>query len=141
MENQKKPIFQIEQNELSNIRRVVAVVSGKGGVGKSLVTSALAVQMNRKGYRTAILDADITGPSIPTAFGIRDKAVGIEQGILPIKSKTDIAIMSVNFLLEDETDPVVWRSPLISGAIQQFWSDVIWGEIDYMFVDLPPGNR
>lgn len=140
MENQKKPIFQIEQNELSNIRRVVTVVSGKGGVGKSLVTSALAVQMNRKGYRTAILDADITGPSIPTAFGIRDKAVGIEQGILPIKSKTDIAIMSVNFLLEDETDPVVWRSPLISGAIQQFWSDVIWGEIDYMFVDLPPGT-
>lgn len=139
MANQK-PDFQIEPNSLSNIKKVIGVVSSKGGVGKSLVTSILAVEMNRRGYRTAILDADITGPSIPTGFGLREKAVGVEQGILPIKSKTDISIMSVNFLLENETDPVVWRSPLITGAIRQFWSDVIWGDIDYMFVDMPPGT-
>ncbi|MCR5150871.1 MAG: Mrp/NBP35 family ATP-binding protein [Clostridiales bacterium] len=124
----------------SNIKKVIGVVSGKGGVGKSLVTSLLACAMQAKGYRTAVLDADITGPSIPKAFGIRERAKADETGLLPEISKTGVKIMSVNLLLETEDSPVVWRGPVISGVIQQFWKDVAWDEIDYMFVDMPPGT-
>ena len=127
-------------NELSTVKKVIAVVSGKGGVGKSLVTSALAVELNRRGHKTAILAADITGPSIPKAFGITAHAKGNEFGILPETTKTGIDIMSVNLLLENNTDPVVWRGPVISGTVKQFWSDVIWKDVDYMFVDMPPGT-
>ena len=126
--------------ELSNIKKVIGVVSGKGGVGKSLVTTLLSVTMQRKGYQTAILDADITGPSIPKAFGIKEKAQGTENGIFPCKSKTGIEIMSVNLLLQNDTDPVVWRGPVIAGAVKQFWTDVIWNDVDFMFVDMPPGT-
>ncbi|HHX11412.1 MAG TPA: Mrp/NBP35 family ATP-binding protein [Clostridiales bacterium] len=132
--------FRVKPHDMSNIKKVIGVVSGKGGVGKSLVTSLLAVAMNRKGYNSAILDADITGPSIPKSFGINGKALGTEEGILPIKSKTGIDIMSVNLLLKNETDPVVWRGPIIAGTVKQFWSDVIWNDVDYMFVDMPPGT-
>ena len=125
---------------LSNIKKVIAVVSGKGGVGKSLVTSLLAVNMNRAGKHSAILDADITGPSIPKLFGIHEKALGNEDGILPCKSKTGIDVMSINLLLENDTDPVVWRGPVIAGVVTQFWSDVLWDDVDYMFVDMPPGT-
>ena len=127
-------------NDLSSVKKVIAVVSGKGGVGKSLVTSAMAVELNRRGHKTAILDADITGPSIPKAFGINTRAKGSELGILPETTKTGIDIMSVNLLLENVTDPVVWRGPVISGTVKQFWSDVIWKDVDYMFVDMPPGT-
>lgn len=127
-------------HELSKIKKVIGVVSGKGGVGKSLVTSLLAVSTQRKGFKTAILDADITGPSIPKAFGIKEKAQGTENGILPCRSKTGIEIMSVNLLLENDTDPVVWRGPVIAGAVKQFWTDVIWDDVDFMFVDMPPGT-
>jgi len=125
---------------MSNVKRVIGIVSGKGGVGKSLVTSMLAVTMNRMRYHTAILDADITGPSIPKAFGIREKAVGNELGLLPVKTKTGIDIMSVNLLLENDTDPVVWRGPVIANTVKQFWSDVIWSDVDFMFIDMPPGT-
>ena len=127
-------------HELSSIKKVIGVVSGKGGVGKSLVTTLLAVTMQRRGFKTAILDADITGPSIPKAFGIKSKAQGTENGIIPCKSKTGIEIMSVNLLLENDTDPVVWRGPVIAGAVKQFWTDVIWDDVDFMFVDMPPGT-
>ncbi len=127
-------------NEYSRVGKVIAVVSGKGGVGKSLVTSLLAVGMQRKGYKTAILDADITGPSIPEAFGLHEKAQGSSAGILPVKTKTGIDVMSLNLLLEDETDPVVWRGPIIAGTVKQFWTDVMWADVDYMFVDMPPGT-
>lgn len=127
-------------NELSSVKKVIAVVSGKGGVGKSLVTSAMAVELNRRGHKTAILDADITGPSIPKAFGITERAKGSEFGIIPETTKTGIDIMSINLLLEHTTDPVVWRGPVISGTVKQFWSDVIWKDVDYMFVDMPPGT-
>ncbi len=127
-------------NEFSSVKKVIAVVSGKGGVGKSLVTSALAVEMNRRGYHTAVLDADITGPSIPKAFGVKDRAKGSEFGILPQVTKTGVQLMSVNLLLEHTTDPVVWRGPVISGTVKQFWTDVIWKDVDYMFVDMPPGT-
>ena len=127
-------------NDMSSVKKVIAVVSGKGGVGKSLVTSALAVGMNRRGYHTAILDADITGPSIPKAFGVNSRAKGSEFGILPEITKTGIQLMSVNLLLENTTDPVVWRGPVISGTVKQFWTDVIWKDVDYMFVDMPPGT-
>ena len=132
--------FKLECNKNSKIKKVIGVVSGKGGVGKSTVTSLLAVSKNRKGYKTAILDADITGPSIPKAFGIDHKAAATEDELLPVCSPTGIKIMSVNLLLEDETDPVVWRGPVISSTVRQFWTDVRWGEIDYMFVDMPPGT-
>ncbi len=139
--SRKEPESLREQpHELSKIKKVIGVVSGKGGVGKSLVTSLLAVSMQRKGFKTAILDADITGPSIPKAFGIKEKAQGTENGILPCKSKTGIEIMSVNLLLENDTDPVVWRGPVIAGAVKQFWTDVIWDDVDFMFVDMPPGT-
>lgn len=127
-------------NELSKIKKVIGVVSGKGGVGKSLVTSLLAVSSQRQGYETGILDADITGPSIPKAFGITEKATGSDAGIFPVKTKTGIDVMSINLLLEDETDPVVWRGPVIAGTVKQFWTDVIWSDVDYMFVDMPPGT-
>ena len=127
-------------HELSNIKKVIGVVSGKGGVGKSLVTSLLALSMQRKGFKTAILDADITGPSIPKVFGIHEKAKGNDLGILPSKSRTDISIMSVNLLLENDTDPVIWRGPVIAGTVKQFWTDVLWGDVDYMFIDMPPGT-
>ena len=132
--------FSAKLNELSHVKKVVGIVSGKGGVGKSLITGLLAVFMNRRGYSSAILDADITGPSIPKMFGIKEKATGSELGIFPVKSKTGIGIMSVNLLLENETDPVVWRGPILAGTVKQFWSDVIWGDVDYMFIDMPPGT-
>lgn len=127
-------------NQLSSVKRVIGVVSGKGGVGKSIVTSMLAVLMQRKGYRTAILDADITGPSIPKNFGLKERAMSDGEHLLPVSSKTGIDIMSVNLLLEDETRPVVWRGPVIAGTVKQFWTDVVWHEVDYMFVDMPPGT-
>ena len=129
-----------EANKLSKIKRVIGVVSGKGGVGKSLVTGMLAVEMSRKGYKTAILDADITGPSIPKMFGIHSRAEADENGIIPAVTENGIKLMSVNLLLESEDAPVVWRGPVIAGAVTQFWTDVNWGEIDYMFVDMPPGT-
>ena len=132
--------FRENLNEHSKVKKVIGVVSGKGGVGKSLVTSLLAVAMNRRGYKTAILDADITGPSIPKSFGIEGKAVGNKLGLLPRKSRTNIDIMSINLLLDNVTDPVVWRGPIIAGTVKQFWTDVIWEDIDYMFIDLPPGT-
>ena len=127
-------------NEQSNVKKVIGVVSGKGGVGKSSVTSMLAVQAQRLGYKVAILDADITGPSIPQAFGIKEKATGTDEMIFPVESKTGITVMSVNALLADTTDPVVWRGPVLSGVIDQFWNNVVWGDIDVMFVDMPPGT-
>ena len=127
-------------NEFSTVRHVIGVVSGKGGVGKSLVTSMLAVTANRMGKHAALLDADITGPSIPKSFGITKKAVGNELGILPVRTETGIEIMSINLLLKNDTDPVVWRAPMITGTVKQFWTDVLWNDIDYMFVDMPPGT-
>lgn len=132
--------FSEKPHKLSNIKRIIGVVSGKGGVGKSLITSMLAVEMNRRGYKSAILDADVTGPSIPKSFGLVEKAKGTKDGIMPIKSKTGIDIMSVNLLLENDTDPVVWRGPVIAGTVKQFYSDVIWEDVDYMFIDMPPGT-
>lgn len=132
--------FSEKLNELSSIKKVIGIVSGKGGVGKSLVTSMLAVTMNRKGHKTAILDADVTGPSIPKAFGITKKATGNELGLLPVQSKTGIDIMSINLLLENDTDPVVGRGPIISNLVKQFWSEVIWHNVDFMFIDMPPGT-
>ena len=136
----KKTDFLAPMNAESNIKKVYAVVSGKGGVGKSLVTSLLAVAESRKGKKVAILDADITGPSIPKAFGMSETAVADDKYLLPIQTATGIKIMSMNCLLEDETSPVIWRGPVIAGVIKQFWSDVRWGEIDTMFVDCPPGT-
>ena len=132
--------MQVPPNESSCIKKVIGVVSGKGGVGKSLVTSLLAVLMQRRGYQTAILDADITGPSIPKMYGIHEKAKGDEAGIFPCESKDGTKIMSVNLLLENESDPVIWRGPVIAGVVTQFWTDVMWGELDYLFVDMPPGT-
>ncbi len=129
------------QNKASNVKRVIGVVSGKGGVGKSLVTSMLAVSMQRRGYKTAILDADITGPSIPKSFGLKCGSVeGSDLGMFPPRSKTGIEVMSVNLLMDEETKPVVWRGPVIAGVVKQFWTDVVWGEVDFMFVDMPPGT-
>lgn len=132
--------FLEKTNDFNDIKKVIAVVSGKGGVGKSMVTSLMAVTMKRMGYNTSILDADITGPSIPKAFGITEKASANELGIFPIQTKTGIGTMSVNNLLENDTDPVVWRGPVIAGTVKQFWTDVLWGEVDYLFVDMPPGT-
>ena len=129
------------QNQASNVRKVIGIVSGKGGVGKSLVTSMLAVTMKRRGYKVAILDADITGPSIPKAFGLKPGLVeGSELGMFPPLTKTGIEVMSVNLLLDDETKPVVWRGPVIAGTVKQFWSEVVWNDVDFMFVDMPPGT-
>ena len=135
-----KESFLEKPNEMSQIKKVIGVVSGKGGVGKSLVTSLLAVLAQRKGYKTAIMDADITGPSIPKAFGLHGHAEASEWGLFPVKTAAGIGVMSLNLLMKNETDPVVWRGPLISGAVKQFWTDVIWGDVDYMFIDMPPGT-
>lgn len=124
----------------SSIKKVIGVVSGKGGVGKSLVTGLMSVLMSRKGYRTAILDADITGPSVPRMFHLNEKAMANEDGLLPVVTKTGIQVMSINLLLENDTDPVVWRGPIIAGTVKQFWTDVIWKDVDFMFVDMPPGT-
>ena len=132
--------FLEKPHQLSSIKKVVGVVSGKGGVGKSLVTSLMAVGLQRRGKHAAILDADITGPSIPKAFGIKEKATGSEDGISPVRTKTGIDVMSINLLLENDTDPVVWRGPILAGTVKQFWTDVIWNDVDYMFVDMPPGT-
>lgn len=138
---ERKPESFLEKpNELSKINKVIGIVSGKGGVGKTLVSSMLAVSMQRNNKKVGILDADITGPSIPKAFGIKEKAQGTELGIIPVKSKMGIDVMSVNLLLENDTDPVVWRGPVIAGVVKQFWTDVIWKDVDYLFVDMPPGT-
>ena len=128
-----------ELNPAAHVGKVFGVVSGKGGVGKSMVTSQLAVLSRRKGHKTGILDADITGPSIPKAFGVHERAMGDERGMLPVETRTGIQLMSVNLLLDDETDPVLWRGPIIGGVATQFWTDVIW-DVDYLFVDMPPGT-
>ena len=127
-------------HELSRVKKVIGVISGKGGVGKSLVTSLMAVAMQRRGYRVAIMDADITGPSIPRAFGVQGAAYGDESGILPIETAFGTQVMSINFLLEQETDPVVWRGPVLAGMVKNFWTQVVWKDVDYMFVDMPPGT-
>ncbi len=138
-ESEQKSLLE-KPHECSDIKKVIAIVSGKGGVGKSLVTSMLAVSMNRNGYQTAVLDADVTGPTVPKEFGIHQKAQATELGILPVKTKTGIDIMSVNLILENDTDPVIWRGPIISGMVKQFWTDVMWEDVDYMFIDMPPGT-
>ena len=132
--------FMARLHAMSSVKKVIGIVSGKGGVGKSLVTSLLAVNMARKGYHCAILDADITGPSIPKAFGLKGQVGGTEQGIMPLTSATGIDVMSINLLMENETDPVIWRGPIIGNVVKQFWTDVIWKNIDFMFIDMPPGT-
>ena len=127
-------------NELSSIKKVIAVVSGKGGVGKSAVTCSLAAAMAQRGKKVGVLDADITGPSVPKAFGVHQRAQGSELGIYPAVSHGGVELMSLNLLTERETDPVIWRGPVIAGAVQQFWTDVVWGDVDYLFVDMPPGT-
>ena len=127
-------------NELSSIKKVIGIVSGKGGVGKSLVTSMMAVLTARKGYRTAILDADVTGPSIPKTFGVTERATADGKNIYPVVTNTGIQMMSLNLLVDSDTTPVVWRGPVIAGAVKQFWTDVIWDNVDFMYVDMPPGT-
>ncbi len=139
--SRKEPQSLLEPTgEYNNIKHVIGVVSGKGGVGKSMVTSSLAVLMSKMGYKVGILDADITGPSIPKSFGINSKVYQNELGILPAETKNGIKIMSINLLLEDKEAPVLWRGPVIAGAVKQFWHDVVWGDLDYLFVDCPPGT-
>lgn len=130
----------VGQNQYSNIRHLIGVVSGKGGVGKSMVTCSMAAAMAKLGYKTAVLDADITGPSVPKTFGITQRARGSEKGLLPSESKGGVKVMSLNLIARNETDPVVWRGPVIAGVVKQFWTDVYWGDVDYMFVDMPPGT-
>ncbi len=137
---QEPQSFLEPQNHLSQIKKVIGVVSGKGGVGKSLVTSMLATALRRRDREIAVLDADITGPSIPKCFGLKQRATSDDNGLYPVATKTGVKVMSVNLLLEEETSPVVWRGPVIAGAIKQFWTDVVWGNVDYMFVDMPPGT-
>ena len=132
--------FQEKLNEYSSVKKVIGVVSGKGGVGKSFVTASLATAMRKKGYEVGILDADITGPSIPKMFGVHGPAMGSEMGILPISAEDGTKIMSINLLMEDEEAPVIWRGPVIAGTVKQFWSDVVWGDLEYLFVDMPPGT-
>ena len=132
--------FLKELNPYSRVNKVIAVVSGKGGVGKSLVTSLMASEMQRRGHNCAVLDADITGPSIPKSFGVTEHARGTEEFLYPVTTASGIQIMSINLILENETEPVVWRGPVIAGAVTQFWTDVIWTDVDYMFVDMPPGT-
>ena len=134
-ESFKKPLC-----EGASVKKVIAVVSGKGGVGKSLVTSLLASEMQRRGHNCAVLDADITGPSIPKSFGITEHATGTDEYIIPVSTYTGLQIMSINLILQDEREPVVWRGPVIAGAVTQFWTDVLWQDVDYMFVDMPPGT-
>lgn len=130
----------VKPHKDSHIKKIIAVISGKGGVGKSSVTAQLAVMMQRKGYKTAILDADITGPSIPKAFGINEEPENAGDYIYAVETKSGIKVMSINLLIGDEMTPVIWRGPIIAGAVKQFYTDVIWGDIDYMFVDCPPGT-
>ena len=137
---QDKNSFLEKLNPESSVKKVIGVVSGKGGVGKSLVTSLLAVKMNSLGFHTAILDADITGPSIPKMFGAHGQLVGDEKGMYPYETKEGIKIVSINLLMEDEEAPVVWRGPVIAGAVKQFWNEAVWGDVDYLFVDMPPGT-
>lgn len=127
-------------NPASHVKKIIGVVSGKGGVGKSLITSLLAVRSQKSGKQAAILDADITGPSIPKIFGAKGDIIGDDSGMLPLSSATGIKLMSINLLLAEETQPVVWRGPVIAGAVKQFWTDVCWGDVDYMYVDMPPGT-
>ena len=139
-DSKEKQSLKEQPHALSSVKHIIAVVSGKGGVGKSLVTSMLAVNMQRLGYKCAILDADVTGPSIPKAFGLKAGVDGDENGMIPPTTTSGIDIMSVNLMLDDETKPVVWRGPVIAGAVKQFWTDTIWHDIDYMFIDCPPGT-
>ena len=132
--------FRKSLHEGSSVKKVIAVVSGKGGVGKSLGTSLMASEMQRRGYNAAVLDADITGPSIPKSFGVTEHARGTQEYLLPVTTHTGLQLMSINLILENETEPVVWRGPVIAGAVTQFWTDVLWTDVDYMFVDLPPGT-
>ena len=132
--------FKKELHEGASVKKVIAVVSGKGGVGKSLVTSLLASEMQRRGHNAAILDADITGPSIPKSFGITGHCFGTDEYLIPVTTHTGLQIMSINLILQDEREPVVWRGPVIAGAVTQFWTDVMWQNVDYMFVDMPPGT-
>ncbi len=134
------PDFSAPANPNSHVKKVIGVVSGKGGVGKSLVTSLMSALMRRRGHSVAILDADITGPSIPRAFGVHSQLMGSEEGIYPAVSSTGIRMVSLNLMLDSETDPVVWRGPVIAGTVKQFWTDVMWGDVDFMFVDMPPGT-
>ncbi|MBO5274663.1 MAG: Mrp/NBP35 family ATP-binding protein [Clostridia bacterium] len=127
-------------NRLSEVKHVIGIVSGKGGVGKSLVTSMLSVLSQRRGNKTAILDADVTGPSIPKIFNLKGEVTGCDDGMFPLQTKTGIEVMSVNLLLNDEKMPVVWRGPVIAGTVKQFWTDVVWGDVDFMYVDMPPGT-
>lgn len=136
----RKADFSAKSNPESRVKKVIGVVSGKGGVGKSMVASLLAVLMRRRGFGAAILDADITGPSIPKAFGVHGMLSATDGGIIPAASVTGVKMVSLNLLLENETDPVVWRGPVIAGTVKQFWSDVMWGDVDFMFVDMPPGT-
>ncbi len=135
-----KESFLAEMNPYSSVKKVIGIVSGKGGVGKSFVTASLASQMNKLGYKVGILDADITGPSIPKMFGVKGPAVGTEMGIMPVEAQDGTKIMSLNLLVDDEEAPVVWRGPILAGTVKQFYSDVVWGDIDYLFVDMPPGT-
>ena len=135
-----KESFLIKPNEFSTVKKIIGVVSGKGGVGKSLVTSLLANGMQKKGNHCGIMDADITGPSIPKAYGLTEKAMGSDKGMIPVRTNSGIDVMSVNLILENASDPVVWRGPVIAGVVQQFWSEVFWEDIDYLFVDMPPGT-
>lgn len=137
---QEPQSFLEKLNEHSEVKKVIGVVSGKGGVGKSFVTASLASAMAKKGYQVGIMDADITGPSIPKMYGVHGPAQGIEWGILPIAADDGVKIMSINLLMDDEEAPVIWRGPVIAGVVKQFWSDVYWGDIDYLFVDMPPGT-
>ncbi|MCR5685039.1 MAG: Mrp/NBP35 family ATP-binding protein [Lachnospiraceae bacterium] len=132
--------FRAKLNEASNVRKVIGIVSGKGGVGKSFVTSYLATLLRRKEYSVGVLDADITGPSIPAAFGIHERAKGNELGIVPAETKTGIKLISINLMLEKEDAPVIWRGPVIAGVVKQFWTDVFWDDVDFMLVDMPPGT-
>ena len=136
----QKPDFAADMNQYSSVKKVIGVVSGKGGVGKSFVTASLAAQMRKKGCSVGILDADITGPSIPKMFGVHGPAVGNDMGMYPIEAEDGTKIMSINLLMDDEEAPVVWRGPVIAGTVKQFWSDVVWGDLDYLFVDMPPGT-
>lgn len=135
-----KSKFLTEPHETTKIKKVIGVVSGKGGVGKSLLTSMLAVSMNRKGFKTGILDADITGPSIPKIFGVEERAMGSKEGMVPSLTRDGISLMSVNLVVKNATDPVLWRGPIVTSAVKQFWTDVLWKDQDYLFIDMPPGT-
>ncbi len=132
--------FQEQLNQYSRIKKVIGVVSGKGGVGKSYVAASIACAMHKAGYAVGILDADITGPSIPKMLGVHGTAFGTDRGIIPLESKEGMPVMSINLLVDDEEQPVIWRGPVIAGAVKQFWTDVVWGDLDYLFVDMPPGT-